>query len=178
MHILFGLLAFFLGAFGRRIAGGALPELTPWNAGDQVVRLFFGLTVALAALMGGVSWLLCLAMIPATWVGTTTSNFDSMAMGRGGHNSFARDFAGMTLHGVLSAALPALGAWYMGFAWWPIALSGFLIAPLYDLGWRISPNGGTGITWMPLFLRVGTAFGEFFWGGAVALLTYFAATIS
>lgn len=178
IQVLLAFLSFVLGAFGRRIAGGALPQWTPWNAGDQIVRLFFGLTVGVSALLAGVPWYLALALVPATWVGTTTSNFNSMAMGRGGQ-TMLHDVAGMTLHGVLSAALPALGAWWMGYEWWPIALSGFLIAPLYDLGWRIAgPDGGKGLTWMPRGLQVGTEFGELFWGGTVALGTYLAVLVS
>lgn len=164
-------LAIVLPGIGRRVCGGAFQQWTGKNVGDTPARLFFGLTVCLAALLAGVTWWWCLALIPVTWVGTVTGNFGGIAMGRSG-NPYWRDFAGMTLHGALSGVLPAAGAWWLGYGWWAIAIAALTIAPLYSIGWMAS--GKAGNPKLPLGLRGGSELGELFWGGAMGLGTFLA----
>jgi hypothetical protein len=176
MEIVISLTAFVLCGFGRRIAGGCFQDLTGLDIGDLPVRLFFGLTVALAALMAGVTFWWAVALIPITWVGTTTGNFDGTSMGRD-TRPYWRDFAGMTLHGVLSIILPTVWAWYFGFALWPIILSGFLIGPCYEAGYRLFPfvpgHAYSRPTWIKGFAAA-TEWGEIFWGGFIGLGTVLA----
>lgn len=163
-------LSLFLGAFGRRAAGGALNQWFRPNGprvmGDTPARLIFGVTVALPAFLCGAIWWQALLLIPAVWVGTTTGNFGSIALGRSG-NPWWRDVAGLTLHGVLSALPPALLAIVFGYPWGFMLLSGFLIAPLYELGWIIS--GKSGNVKLPVGLKGGAELGEAFWGAACAI---------
>src|SRR3954470_16720142 len=100
--------AAILGAVGRRVCGGLYNSITGKRSpgGDVPVRIFFAVTLAVSAYLGGLVWWLALALIPLNWIGATTGLFDALAMGRGG-NSLFRDFMGMTLHGVLSSAPPA-----------------------------------------------------------------------
>ena len=165
-------LAFLLGAFGRRAAGGVLnqwagrPDSRPL-VGDTPTRLLFGVTIALAAALGGAVGWQALLMVPAVWVGTTTGNFHSMAMGRA-QTSYVHDFVGMSLHALLSALLPTAVAaygWHVQAAW----LFGLtmLASPLYSLGWTIS--GRQGNPRLPLGMRGGSELGEAFWGGATGV---------
>lgn len=195
--------ALALGALGRRIAGGVLNTWAGYDTlnrthpgfnfrvmGDTPARLIYGVTVGLAALMGGAVWWLALAMVPAVWVGTTTGNGGGRDMGFGA-TSFWHDFAGMSLHAFESAIAPVL---LVVLAMWSPAGSpvSFIIlaftmlaAPLYWLGWRIAialggqempPNNLGGVGNGRLFdgLQGGSEWGEALWGGAVALGTYLA----
>ena len=58
------------GGLYNSITGHASP------GGDLPVRIFFALTLAAAAYMGGVVWWVALALIPLNWIGTTTGLFD------------------------------------------------------------------------------------------------------
>lgn len=173
-----------LGAFGRRAAGGALNQWIPLGTktrvtGDTEVRLLYGATIAAAALLGGAIWWQAALLVPAVWVGTTTGNFNSMAMGHGQY-SYAHDFFGMSAHAALSAILPTVVAFAVVFLtppeyydWWWMAGFCMLASPLYTIGWIIS--GKVGKTSFPAGLQGGSELGEAFWGGACALgafLTY------
>ena len=172
-HIIsFSALAFVLGAVGRRVCGGAFQQWTGKDIGDTPVRLFFGVCLGAAALIAGVHWYYCLALIPVTWVGTVTGNFNSMAMGRGGM-SYAHDFFGLSLHGLLSGILPAAGAYFAGYGYVAIAIAALSISPLYTLGWAMT--GIQGKPSWPLGFRSGTEWGELLWGGAMGLGTLVAA---
>ena len=160
------LTAAILGAFGRRIAGG-LHETWTGKKWGQPTRLFFGATIAASAMLAGADPLWSLALIPAVWVGTITGLFGGLGMGRG-EQGYWRDVGGMTLHGVLSIILPCVWCWYLGYAWWPVALSGFLIGPAYEAGYRLIgrnpyPYPFNRMNW-PMGLNAATEFGELFWG--------------
>ena len=172
------LLSFALGGIGRRIAGGAVNEWFHRDVGDHPVRLFYGLTVAFSALMGGAAWPVAALTIPAVWLGTVTGNFRSLSMGHGEY-SFQHDFWGMTAHGALSTA-PCLLAWYAGLGWLAVALiaAGCLAAaPCYILGWWTAIRIGSqdaGVTAMPPGLRGGTQLAEVLWGGIHAATIFLA----
>jgi hypothetical protein len=116
------------------VAGGAFQQWSGIDVGDLPARLFFGLTVGVAALLAGAVWWVALALIPAIWVGTTVGNFGGIGMGRSG-NPYWRDFGGLTLHGLLGVAAPALLVWWVGHFWPALLLAGLSIAPLYTAGW-------------------------------------------
>lgn len=164
-----------LGAFGRRAAGGVLnqwtgrPDSRPLT-GDTPTRILYGVTIGLAALLGGALWWHALLTVPAVWVGTTTGNAGSMAMGRA-QTPFWRDFLGMSGHAALSAILPTALAFGVGAnGWWTLLT--LAAAPLYDIGWALA--GKTGNPRFPLGLRGGSEIGEALWGAAVALGAYLA----
>lgn len=169
-------LAALLGAFGRRIAGGILNQWTghPDSAplmGDIPARLIFGSCIAAGAAMGGAIWWHALALIPAVWAGTTVGNFGSISQGRGGGSPWSQAL-GELAHGLAGVALPALGAWWLGYPhWWVLPIGGALIAPSYWLGWTVS--GLYGRPDFPVGLRGGSEIGEALWGacfGCAALL--------
>lgn len=185
LSILSAFLAIVLGGLGRRIAGGVLNQWAGLSGegdarvmGDHPARLIFGATVAFSAFLGGCPWKLALILIPCVWVGTTTGNFESMAMGRGSHSKY-HDWLGMTAHAVLSAILPALAVFliYPALPWWWIGLLPLLAAPGYELGWFISELTGNSpslrqniyYNHIPNGFKGGTELGEFFFGGACAL---------
>jgi hypothetical protein len=174
MIILFGLLAFILGALGRRAAGGLVQDLTGKDIGDLPVRLFYGLTVALAALMGGSMLWVPVLMLPAVFVGTTTGNFDSMSMGHGTYTKW-HDYLGMTCHGFLSALLPALVTLLAGHVLGAIGVFlaiTLLATPSYLVGWSLyTPTSNA--SW-PLGFRPPTPLAEFLWGGLTSLSVYIA----
>lgn len=166
--------AFLLGALGRRIAGGGFQDLTRLDIGDLPVRIFYGATVALAALIGGAVWWVALLMIPAVWVGTTTGNFESMCMGHGKY-TFRHDFLGMTEHGALSAVLPAVVVCLAGFVWGAIAVFlviTFTASPSYMFGWWI--EGRWPFHTYGDFLSPPTPMAECIWGGLTALAVFLA----
>ena len=171
------------GAVGRRVAGGWLnqlagrPDSRPLT-GDLPTRIFYGVCIAVAALLGGAAWWLAVLMVPAAWIGTTSGNFHSMAMGRA-QTSYLHDVLGMSAHALLSAIVPCLVvllpslvvAWHGGPAppprWlWLFGLT-MTAAPLYSLGWIIS--GREGRPGFPVGLRGGSELGEAFWGAACGL---------
>ena len=184
--ILFAIIA---GALGRRIAGGVL---NTWFAptgrvmGDTPARLIYGALVALAGFVGGASLYMSLAMIVAVWIGTTTGNFDSMAMGRG-PTSALHDWLGMTAHAFLSTLAPVLlvisptlllifhGATpsllLNGVAWWYVAGFTVIAAPLYDIGWIITGKSGSTMS-LPLGFNLAPEIGEGLWGASCAVGTF------
>lgn len=180
MIFVFVPVALIMGAIGRRIAGGILNQwagLAGGNTsrvmGDNPARLIFSVLVALSGLLGGAPWLLALLLVPAVFVGTTTGNFNSMAMGRGSY-SFAHDFWGMSAHAALSAITPTLLVVAFGlqfydtpFSWWAVGGFTLIASPLYCIGWIIS--GKTGNLSLPIGFRGGSELGEAFWGASCAL---------
>lgn len=157
-----------LGGLGRRIAGGVLNQWFKPSGGrvmgDTPARLIYGGFVGMAAAMGGAPYWAALAMMPCVWVGTTTGNWSSMAMGRA-KTTFLHDFFGMSAHAFLSALLPVgLAAYSVHWHAAVAALFIMLAAPLYALGWMIS--GKTGAAWLPTGFKGGSELGEFFWGAA------------
>lgn len=179
MIALFSLASFTLGALGRRVAGGVLNQWFSLNIGDTPARLFYGLTVAVAALAGGLGWLVAGLLIPAVWVGTTTGNFAALAMGTDG-SSLAEDWEGMSLHGFLSAVLPSLVVFFgdhdnsIGGLLVLLGVT-FLASPSYYLGWRIA---GHGAPWLPTGLKGGTEVAEALWGGLTALSVFLAGHVA
>lgn len=101
-----------------------------------------GRALAIAAALAGAPIVWAAALVPLTWIGTTTGNFGALDMGRvavsrtqlelapgarlaeGPPGVFSgiwwpqwrRDVLGMTLHGVLSAILPEV--WVVALALW------------------------------------------------------------
>jgi hypothetical protein len=139
-----------LGAIGRRIAGGLLNQLAgdvdgvSRVMGDTPARAIYAAVLGLCALMGGAAWWIALAMIPAVWVGTTTGNFESMAMGRA-QTTFRHDFLGMSAHGALAGVLPVGVAVWGGCGWSAVWIGATCLAcaPLYALGWFAAEKIGT-----------------------------------
>lgn len=189
MEYLFIPIVMILGALGRRIAGGLLNQ---WAGdtdgvsrvmGDTPARLIYGAALGLAALAGSAAWPVALAMVPAVWVGTTTGNFNGMAMGRA-EFSYWHDFWGMTAHGALSAILPVglavLAGAAAGSIW--IAVDCLLCAPLYAAAWNVAEDMGTQAVPASSIARRsllrgfngGSELGEAFWGAACALGTFLA----
>lgn len=183
------LLVFLFGALGRRIAGGGLNQWAGLPGGvdgrvmgDTPARFIYAGLIAACALpgvvMGTASWLVLPTLTIAVWVGSTTGNFDSIGMGRGGH-SFRRDFLFMSLHGTICAVIVLLALagmrWYASLpSWWYWAGAGFYYAgPAYELGWIIT--GRTGNPRLPVGLRMGSDLGEAIWGGlcGVGVFTIF-----
>lgn len=177
---LLGIVAFCIGAIGRRVAGGAFEQWTGLDIGDLPVRVFFAVTVASAALMGGATWLIAGLMVPAVWVGTTTGNFESLAMGVDHKYGVAHDWLGMTAHGMLSAVLPAavvLWATDSTPVYWAVFVAiTFLASPCYYLGWRLTGNG-FGVPRIPVGFKGGTEVAECLWGGVTALSVFLAFAI-
>lgn len=159
-------LAMLLGALGRRIAGGAAnqwtnhPDSRPLM-GDLPARLIFGATIAAGALVGGAVWWHAMLLIPAVWIGTTVSNFESISQGRGGGSPWSQAL-GETAHGLAGVALPMLGAAWFGYAWAAFLIAGLLIAPAYWLGWTVC--GLKPRMSFPVGFRVGSEWGEALWG--------------
>jgi hypothetical protein len=172
-----------LSGFGRRVAGGAVQQWTGINLGDMPVRLFFGITLAVVALLAGMVWPRALMLIPAGWIGTTIPNFGGIALGRSG-NPWWRDALGLTLHGIVGAMVLALVA----AAPWPlptpfsiaafvdgyslvsaicVLIAGLLIVPAYEVGWSVA--GKSGRASFPLGFRGGTEIGEMLWGTVIGL---------
>jgi hypothetical protein len=197
MHLLIPLVL-LTGAVGRRIAGGVLNQwfvgisfspgviltLLGGNServmGDTPARLIYGASMALAALLGGAVWWLALAMVPAFWIGSTTGNFNSIAMGRNHppEPDFLGCFLGMSAHAALTALTPVLivvgvDLWtHLAYAWVWIAGLTMLAAPLYALAWNIS--GLRGQKLFPNGFQQGSDLGEGLWGAATALGVYLA----
>ena len=174
MIVLLGFLSLILGGLGRRIAGGVLNQwFTPIGGrvmGDTPARLLYGAMVALplCPAFTHAPWWVPLATIPSVWVGTTTGNWRSMAMGHAS-TSLMHDLLGMSAHAALSAILPVAIAAYV-VHWYALIALVFIMmaAPLYWLGWEISPSP-TGNPKLPLGFRGGSELGEFFWGAATGL---------
>lgn len=239
-HLAVALAAMILGGFGRRIAGGLWGDLLGRRSpgGDGPIRLAFGLLIAASALLAGapLGWSVLLAAL--TFAGSTTGNFDGLTMGRVAWLSYEpapaadliatthcsgyyagidprkrrRAALGLTVHGLLSAASPALlvaglefHRWQhasaaialkisgmefhwgsavtaaahqgggIGIAWIPVLLSGLLIAPCYEAGYRLASYQGPLLGWerlgWPCWLRGATQFAEFGWGACLGLGT-------
>ncbi|HEV7216849.1 MAG TPA: hypothetical protein VGP33_17215 [Chloroflexota bacterium] len=179
---------FLLGGLGRRVAGGVLGQWFNYDSGALISRGFYGLTVALAALLGGAIWWHSLLVIPAIYVGCTWPNnmtfpawtgiapVGGIGLGRQAGGSFWRDAAGLEVHGVIGTALVALGAFFAGYvAWWLMVIAGLLIVPLYLAGWQIT--GRPVNLRYPLGMQVGSEWGEALWGGAVAALAFTTAMV-
>jgi len=165
-----------LGAVGRRVCGGLYNSITGKRSpgGDLPVRIFFAVTLAASADMGGVVWWAALALMPLNWIGTTTGLFDALAMGRGG-NSYWKDFLWMTLHGILSSGPPAVLFFFLG-GWVPAAIAfagGLIISPCYTIGWSVT--GLFGRRNWPKGMQQGTEVAELIWGAVMGVTHFFAA---
>lgn len=191
MLFLLAIPVFVLGALGRRIAGGVLNEwfrpIGPRVMGDTPARLIFGASIGLSALLGGAPWYLALALVPVTWVGTTTGNFDSLSMGRGAY-SISHDILGMLAHGALTALTPTVLLASLDYfahipsEWWWITLSCVQAPCFYLIGWTVTEKlGSQGVppsapalhrTALPVGFRGGVELAEALWGGAMALGAY------
>jgi hypothetical protein len=170
---IFILLSAFMGALGRRVAGGAFEQWTGKDIGDYPVRAFFGLMLALAAFMGSGWNPVAFLLIPSTFFGCSIPNFGSIAMGRGasaGGTSWKHDAIGLTGHGVLSMAITASPLVFFNSDWTLLILAGFLIVPAYELGWSIT--GIEGKKEWPISIRGGSELGECAWGAACGLAAY------
>lgn len=195
MMVLFLLGSFAMGAVGRRIAGGGFQDVTGMDIGDLPVRLFFGVMLASAAALGGITniWQ-GVAFVIATWLGAITGNFGGLGLGRSATDNYWRSFAGLSLHGLLTG-LPLTAVFVVGAGvhhhWtyaalihsvghsWGIMVASLLIAPLYEVGWRCSWVGLKGVVpnptqwhlpkWWPNVIGGGSALGEFLWGGALGV---------
>lgn len=193
-----GVLAFILGALGRRIAGGVLNQWASPSTngagttvmGDTPARLIYSVNVSLAVILSAVvvhhmsipNSLAALAMVLAVFVGTTTGNDNSLSMGTAGY-TFKHDFLGMLVHGIESAILPgAVIGLATRFCLGEGLSQVFTIAAIaattiavgcpvvYYVGWRIA--GLKGASYMPLGLKGGTEIGEALWGGLTALTVF------
>jgi len=170
-------LAALLGAVGRRVCGGLYNSITGKRSpgGDTPVRIFFAATLALSAYLGGVGWLPALVLIPLNFIGTTTGLFNSLAMGRGGR-PYWKDFLGMTLHGVISSAPPAVLFFFTGHDLWApfvALLGGLMISPCYSLGWSLTGLRGR-LDW-PKGMQQGTEVAELLWGAVMGVAHFVAA---
>lgn len=169
IHYLILPIAAVFGAFGRRIAGGLLNEIFrpfgPRVFGDIPARLIFGLAIGAAFLLGGTPPLVATLCVVAVYIGSTTGNRDGIDLGRG-EGTFWQDFGNLSLHGWDSAmACLVLAGWGMRF--WPFLLGCMLIAPLYEVGYRI---GGTRV----VGLSKPTEIGEALWGAAMGIGAFLA----
>ena len=176
------LLSFLLGGLGRRIAGGALNQWAGLPGGvngrvmgDTPARLIYAALIAICASLALAPPLVNPVILVAVWIGSTTGNFDSIGMGRGGH-PFWRDYLGMTAHGAICAAillvsLAVLGRFIPLPSWWWLAGAGFYYAAsAYELGWIVT--GRTGNRRLPVGLQTGSDLAEFIWGGLCGLCTF------
>ena len=174
-------LAIILGALGRRIAGGLWNSIfgRPSPGGDMPVRLIFAAALSLAAYLGGVRWFVALILVPLNYIGTTTGNFDSLAMGRGGR-PYWKDFLGMTLHGLLSALAPAVlflvVAWPHPWAALVVIAAGLAISPCYTIGWAVCGLHGRS-AWIK-GCQQGPEIAELLWGGVMGAAAFIAAELS
>lgn len=184
MNYALPVLAFLLGGLGRRIAGGALNQWAGLPGGvngrvmgDTPARFIYAGLIAACALLAGGSWKFVPAIVLGTWAGSTTGNFNSIGMGRGG-NTLAHDYWGMTAHGTICAALILLALFATLFCptvvmprLMGLAAYGFMLAPeAYMLAWIIT--GRTGRKWLPVGLRTGSDLAELIWGGFCGLGVY------
>lgn len=171
--------AFALGGLGRRVAGGVMGQWFNWDTGALISRNFYGLTLALAALAGGVVWWQAAIIVPCTYIGCTVPNkftfpdswgiapIGGIGLGRQPGGNFWRDAAGLLVHGLAGTGLAAIGAWWLGFILWPLLVaSGASIVGAYLIGWAVT--GQLGRYDFPLGFRDGAEVGEFLWGGTVA----------
>lgn len=161
--------AFLLGAIGRRVCGGAFQQWTGRDIGDLPVRLFFGLTLAIAAGLAGALWWQMAAIIPLTWIGAASGNFNSMAMGHG-KDSYLHDTLGLSAHGLISGgllALPFLTPGHVGHWWWPL-IGGLSCAGTYEIGWTWNLQQG------PSWVSGPTQVAELLFGGLMGVALYLA----
>lgn len=162
-------LAVALPAIGRRIAGGGLNEVFrpagPRVMGDTPARLIFGLTCAAAAWLVGVALIPALCLIVAIWLGSTVGNFGAIALGRGG-TSWLDDAPLLALHGLAGVALAAIDVGLAGLAWWWVIVSGVMIVPAYEIGWRLA---GAHDADALRGLDSGPDVGELLWGATIGL---------
>lgn len=181
--------AFLLGGLGRRIAGGALNQWAGLPGGvdgrvmgDTPARFIYAGLIAVCAvpglLLGHGTWFAVPAIVFAVWVGSTTGNFESIAMGRGSH-SFWHDWVGMTAHGAICAILveaALYGLHMVGLSlpeWRSLVGFGFYYAaPAYWLAWCIT--GRSENKRLPVGLRMGSDLGELIWGGLCGAGVFFA----
>lgn len=175
------LLVALMGALGRRVCGGAFEQWTGLDIGDFPVRFFFGLTVSLAAFLGGLVWWQALIAAPAIFLGCSIPlTFRNLPLiGTIGSIHFGsapdplplwRRALGLLLHGVGNVAGVIALAVYLKAHWALVLLGGLSIYPAYELGWRIT--GDPILPWMPLGLRSGSELAEAFWGAAVAVSVF------
>ncbi len=169
--MIFAPVAAIAGGIGRRVAGGALGQWFGFDAGDTGPRLFFGATIAASAALATPAWE-DLLFIPAVFVGCTIPNFNGIALGRDGTQTWLRAAAGLLLHGTLGAILPAAGAWWFGSPhWWTFLAAGAAILPAYEIGWRIT--GPTNRYSFPIGFQQGSEIGEAIYGAGIGLAAFF-----
>lgn len=183
MYASLSLLSFLLGGLGRRIAGGALNQWAGLPGGvngrvmgDTPARLIYAALIAVCASLALAPPLVNPVLLVAVWIGSTTGNFNSIGMGRGGH-SFLRDWWGMTAHGAICATivLAALSIFTTTVAplpayWWLAPLGFYYAAPAYELGWAIT--GRYGNSRLPRGLQTGSDLAELIWGGLCGLCVF------
>lgn len=161
--------AALLGAIGRRVAGGVVPQFTGWRAPGVPCKLFFGWTIGVCAALGGAPALLAILAGVGAWAGHIAHGLnDSASMGRYGPANlnfswrlFALHFAGMSAYGIcvmllgiLAAAVPSIALYHfdgmlavvLHFGWfaWTLLAGALLTAPAYALAWA-TWNGKPGV---------------------------------
>jgi hypothetical protein len=183
------LIAFILGGFGRRFAGGLLGQWFGNIGGTQVGRAAWGVLAAVVAFMSGLplGWAVLVGFgFPIGLI--LKANAPGMAMGRGIDEFGSRyldarkrwiDAGWLTWHGLVVAGMPILALFTFG--WWTsgavfrgtsaIALAGLLCAPIHELAWRypfhIPALGMYGDLIRGPYDPPPTA--EFIWGGVLAM---------
>jgi len=176
------LLVALMGALGRRAAGGGFQDATGINLGDFPTRAFFGLTIALAAWLGGVVWWQALLAALTVFLGCSfpvnvhipfLGDFGGIHFADSDPLPFWRRAIGLGLHCVVNFAGVIAGAAFLGLDWLGVVLGSLAAIPCYALAWRLT--GDAGLAWMPPALRDGRDWGELFWGAAVALSVYLSA---
>lgn len=174
MIVALGIIVFWWGSAGRRIAGGVMPQLTGWKAPGVPCKLFFGATVGLGALLGGAKWWEAGVVSLGAWVGHIIHGLnDSASMGRyGKYNELyswklhAKHWLGLGLYalGIMLAVILIRFGMYGQF---PIAaIASIAGTPLvYTIAWHFWPYAKRidGVNGNPLEAA------EWFVGGILAL---------
>ncbi len=143
------------------------------------MRLFFGLTVALAAGLGGVGWVWCWPVILTIWSGTTIGYFESLGFGKFPGHTWYRDAFFEDIHGFAGAIVTAvyfvvlshfLHGGFSPFPGLPVLIGGLFCPVCYWIGWSV--EGRTGWEKAPLGLRSATEVAEALYGACFAVGTY------
>jgi hypothetical protein len=164
-----------LGAVGRRICGGGLQDLTGLDVGDVPVRVFFGLCLGMAALLGGAGWLVVAVVAVGTFLSCSLPihwrlggvEFGGVAMGRNPAHDWWNDVAGLLLHALLGIGVVGLLVTVAGGNGWRLVLAALAIVGCYEAGWRIT--GPVPRSNWPRVVSMGHYWGELFWGALCGL---------